>query len=291
MCLSPLRHRGATYSTTSSPKPDSAVHVLRRADMTLIRRTPRSRRICAPVPNVRRSMTRSRRAAGSGGSGQRSHRAHELTRALLVPQDHDDASGLLATCSHRIAQRPAEPRVADADDVAERVLEVDTNERRGVRVELPAHEREVHVTVDVVLEADHAERPKAVSIGFPRSLDGLARSRAGTDEVGDRADLELVALRELRRDPSRRAIVPSSLRISTMTAAGSSPASRARSQPASVCPARVSTPPGCAISGKMWPGWRRSSGRARERRPRGSCARGRARRCPSSRPRPLRSRR
>ena len=28
-------------------------------------------------------------------------------------------------------------------------------------------------------------------------------------------------------------------------------------QPASVWPARVSTPPGCAISGKMWPGWRR----------------------------------
>ena len=42
----------------------------------------------------------------------------------------------------------------------------------------------------------------------------------------------------------RRAIVPSSLRISTITAAGSSPARRARSQPASVWPARVSTPPG-----------------------------------------------
>ena len=50
-----------------------------------------------------------------------------------------------------------------------------------------------------------------------------------------------------------------------MTAAGSRPARRARSQPASVCPARVSTPPGCAISGKMWPGWRRSLGCARRR--------------------------
>ena len=47
-----------------------------------------------------------------------------------------------------------------------------------------------------------------------------------------------------------------------MTAAGSSPAIRARSQPASVCPARVSTPPGCAMTGKMCPGWLRSSGRA-----------------------------
>ena len=59
---------------------------------------------------------------------------------------------------------------------------------------------------------------------------------------------------------SRRAIAPSSFKISTMTAAGSRPASRARSQPASVWPARVSTPPGCAINGKMWPGWRKSLG-------------------------------
>ena len=37
------------------------------------------------------------------------------------------------------------------------------------------------------------------------------------------------------------------------------PASRARSHAASVWPARVSTPPGCAASGKMWPGCTRSS--------------------------------
>ena len=47
-----------------------------------------------------------------------------------------------------------------------------------------------------------------------------------------------------------------------MTAAGSSPASRARSQPASVCPARVSTPPGCDITGKICPGWTMSPGLA-----------------------------
>ena len=35
-----------------------------------------------------------------------------------------------------------------------------------------------------------------------------------------------------------------------------------RSQPASVCPARASTPPSCAMTGKMWPGCTRSSGRA-----------------------------
>ena len=49
-------------------------------------------------------------------------------------------------------------------------------------------------------------------------------------------------------------MLPSSFRISTITAAGSQPASLAKSTPASVCPARFSTPPSLAISGKMWPG-------------------------------------
>ncbi|CSI75585.1 Uncharacterised protein [Vibrio cholerae] len=52
----------------------------------------------------------------------------------------------------------------------------------------------------------------------------------------------------------RRAMVPSSLRISTITDAGSKPAKRAKSHPASVCPARVNTPPSCAANGKICPG-------------------------------------
>src|SRR5947208_1171937 len=59
-----------------------------------------------------------------------------------------------------------------------------------------------------------------------------------------------------------RAMPPSSRMISHSTAAGESPARRARSQQASVCPARTSTPPGCAISGNTWPGWTMSSGLA-----------------------------
>lgn len=51
-----------------------------------------------------------------------------------------------------------------------------------------------------------------------------------------------------------RAIVPSSLTTSQMPAAGVSPASRARSTPASVWPGRTSTPPSTARSGKTWPG-------------------------------------
>ena len=49
-------------------------------------------------------------------------------------------------------------------------------------------------------------------------------------------------------------MVPSSLRISTITDAGSKPARRAKSHPASVCPARINTPPCSAINGKTWPG-------------------------------------
>ena len=55
-------------------------------------------------------------------------------------------------------------------------------------------------------------------------------------------------------------MVPSSFMISQMTPAGTSPASRARSTAVSVCPARRSTPPGRAISGKRCPGETKSPG-------------------------------
>src|SRR6266852_1933826 len=57
-----------------------------------------------------------------------------------------------------------------------------------------------------------------------------------------------------------RAMLPSSRMISHSTAAGWSPASCARSQQASVWPARTSTPPACAMSGNTWPGWTMSAG-------------------------------
>ena len=57
-----------------------------------------------------------------------------------------------------------------------------------------------------------------------------------------------------------RAIDPSSFRISQITAEGSSPAIRARSTEASVCPARRSTPPALACSGKICPGCTKSEG-------------------------------
>ena len=59
---------------------------------------------------------------------------------------------------------------------------------------------------------------------------------------------------------SSRAIEPSSRMISQMTPLGLSPASRATSTAASVWPARTSTPPGRATSGKTWPGETIASG-------------------------------
>ena len=60
----------------------------------------------------------------------------------------------------------------------------------------------------------------------------------------------------------RRAMVPSSFMISQITDAGVQPAMAAKSQPASVWPARISTPPSTACSGKIWPGCTRSCGMA-----------------------------
>ncbi len=71
-----------------------------------------------------------------------------------------------------------------------------------------------------------------------------------------------------------RAISPSSRMISQITPEGFSPAIRARSTEASVCPARTSTPPLRARSGKTWPGrakiadrWPSVDGRANGVRP------------------------
>ena len=56
-------------------------------------------------------------------------------------------------------------------------------------------------------------------------------------------------------------MVPSSFMISQITDEGLQPAMAAKSQPASVWPARMSTPPSTACNGKIWPGWTKSVGR------------------------------
>ena len=58
----------------------------------------------------------------------------------------------------------------------------------------------------------------------------------------------------------KRAIEPSSLRISIRIPAGSNPAKRAKSTAASVWPVRRSTPPSLALRGNICPGRPKSSG-------------------------------
>ncbi len=65
-------------------------------------------------------------------------------------------------------------------------------------------------------------------------------------------------LAAVRDEVRTRAIVPSGFMISQTTPAGCSPASRARSTAASVCPMRSSTPPRLARSGNTCPGRTRS---------------------------------
>ena len=67
-------------------------------------------------------------------------------------------------------------------------------------------------------------------------------------------------LRAKRRRSGIRAIDPSDFITSQTTAVGLRPARRQRSTDASVWPARTSTPPSRARSGKMWPGRVRSIG-------------------------------
>ena len=62
------------------------------------------------------------------------------------------------------------------------------------------------------------------------------------------------------KSSGKRAIVPSSFIISTITPAGSKPAKRAKSMAASVCPVLLKTPPSLAFNGKMCPGLAKSNG-------------------------------
>ena len=77
--------------------------------------------------------------------------------------------------------------------------------------------------------------------------------------------LTVTILKPCSRANSMRSAVPatdpSSRIISQITAAGVQPASLHKSTEASVCPARTSTPPSRARSGKVWPGRVRCSGR------------------------------
>ena len=95
----------------------------------------------------------------------------------------------------------------------------------------------------------------------PRSRRSILRAGGRRSAIGDRNDLQAEFLRPSSSSCGRRAIEPSSFMISISAPAGCSPASRARSTAASVCPGRRSTPFWRARSGLMCPGRPRSEGR------------------------------
>ena len=93
------------------------------------------------------------------------------------------------------------------------------------------------------------------------------------DELRDGDERDARALARTPRAAGRRAVVPSSFKISQITPAGSRPARRARSTAVSVWPTRWSTPPSRARSGNTCPPWRRSRGAVPDRRRRESSSR------------------
>ncbi len=86
-------------------------------------------------------------------------------------------------------------------------------------------------------------------------------ARCAVDRPPDRRCSRAAAggARRTPRSDGRRAMLPSSSTTSHRTPQGASPAARARSTAASVCPRRSRTPPGRARSGKMCPGRAKSS--------------------------------
>ena len=72
------------------------------------------------------------------------------------------------------------------------------HERRRFRIDRAAHERDMHGAIDVILERDQAERTELrLDSVSAMTLDRLLGPQPVLDQIGDRADLQLVALREL----------------------------------------------------------------------------------------------
>src|SRR5262245_33927019 len=135
---------------------------------------------------------------GLGRHAQRLHRAHEIARRFLEPQDDDHAMIRVGDQLQGVAQRPVQRRSVQAEHVAQRVLPMHAHERRGFRVELASHQREMQGAIDVVLEADEAERAELrLDFSLAADFDRLFGPQSVLDEIGDRADLELVAPRKL----------------------------------------------------------------------------------------------
>ena len=128
----------------------------------------------------------------------RADRLGDIERALVRAQQHDDAVAVERDPLERAAQRPAVTLLVGTDEIAHGVLQVHADQRSGRAPERPADERKVHGAVHVVFVAVQAERPE-VRLDLPLG-DALHRAlllEAIADQVGDRAELQAMQLREL----------------------------------------------------------------------------------------------
>ena len=113
--------------------------------------------------------------------------------------------------------------------------------------------------------ATASKRPKtAIAKALPANRRTWSQCSSGGSKLGKAGGIEPTIFTPCSSQygirSSTRAIVPSSFITSQTTPAGISPASRARSTAASVCPPRCRTPPSRARSGNTWPGRTRSPG-------------------------------
>src|SRR5918994_3827434 len=115
-----------------------AVHLLRRRQYAHPRDAEVAQNLCADAVRAQYVRTRLRRRRHRFAA-EALHGVHEVVRRLVRTQDHDHAVTFLGDPLHRRAQRPAQRTVADADDVAERVLQMHTHQRHALAVQLTGY--------------------------------------------------------------------------------------------------------------------------------------------------------
>ena len=182
---------------------------------------------------------------------------------LVLAQHHHHPGPFAGHAVHGIAERPPGVAALRVHQVPQRVLDMDPDEGRFVRIDLAHDEGEMDRAVDHVAVADHpelAERGRQAAL--PDPVHRLLVQHAVLDEVRDGADLELVVAREHVevRPPGHGAVL-----VHDLDDDGGGLEAREPREVAGrlgVPGPRVSTPPAWARRGKMWPGWTKSSGRA-----------------------------
>ena len=215
----------------------------------------------------------------------------QLGAGLAAVEQHRDALASARDVGQAGIQAPGVQRAIEFQRVEHRQRLVHAHVDGVVGGPGAAHQRQMHAVAGLVAKSVRRE-PAPVRSGA-RGMPTFSTS----DSVRLRCSISAAMVPILRPCSAanscrsgRRAMVPSSFMTSQITADGEQPAIAARSQPASVWPARISTPPSTACSGKdvaglHQVGWPR---RWAPRRP-ARCGRGRRPRCRWSRLRPLRS--